>query len=162
MGWGMEEHANSSATASTAVMFLFLPLIACWLLPNARASGASTTTTQPAPPTFAMLPTPPTVPSHMQLDLLHWQVVWRYQDFARTRLARTDGAIALSLGSSAGAPVRLVDTFTSDGVPGGRRGAWDCWVADGQDRLAWAGQAGWLAGWWASRLAGWLARSVLQ
>ena len=58
-------------------------------------------------------------PSSLQLDLSHWQVVWRFADFQHTVLEAASGAIALSLGSPAGAPVRLVDTFTSDGVPGG-------------------------------------------
>ncbi|KAL4447333.1 hypothetical protein ABPG77_007366 [Micractinium sp. CCAP 211/92] len=60
------------------------------------------------------LPAPPP-----QLDLSHWQVVWRYSDYQATRLGRVEGAIALSVGSPAGALVRLVDTFSSDGVPGG-------------------------------------------
>ena len=71
---------------------------------------------------------PPPTPSHptlpprrlsLQLDLAHWQIVWRYTDFRRVVLVSTQGAIALSLGSTSGAPVRLVDTFTSDGIPGG-------------------------------------------
>lgn len=56
---------------------------------------------------------------YAQLDLSHWQVVWRYSAYQHTRLVRSEGAIALSSGSPAGAPVRLVDTFSSDGVPGG-------------------------------------------
>lgn len=51
----------------------------------------------------------------------HWQVVWRYEDYRRVALGRAEGAIALTQGSPAGGPVRLVDTFTSDGIAGGRR-----------------------------------------
>ncbi|PRW56562.1 serine threonine- kinase CTR1-like isoform X1 [Chlorella sorokiniana] len=60
-----------------------------------------------------------TLQNNRELDLAHWQIVWRYSDYRSVGLLRTQGAIALSLGSSSGAPVRLVDTFTSDGVPGG-------------------------------------------
>lgn len=72
----------------------------------------------PALPALTCIVKPPTVP---QLDLVHWQIVWRYSDYRTVGLLRTQGAIALSLGSPSGAPVRLVDTFTSDGVPGGER-----------------------------------------
>lgn len=54
-----------------------------------------------------------------QLDLPRWQVVWRYEDYEAVQLARTQGAIMLSPGSAWGAPVRVVDTFTSDGIMGG-------------------------------------------
>ncbi|PSC72410.1 Serine threonine-kinase CTR1 [Micractinium conductrix] len=60
-----------------------------------------------------------TLTNNRELELSHWQVVWRFADFQHTVLEAASGAIALSLGSPAGAPVRLVDTFTSDGVPGG-------------------------------------------
>ncbi|KAL4443548.1 hypothetical protein ABPG75_011285 [Micractinium tetrahymenae] len=59
-----------------------------------------------------------TLTNNRELDLSHWQVVWRYSAYQSLRLERTEGAIALSVGSPAGAPVRLVDTFSSDGVPG--------------------------------------------
>jgi hypothetical protein len=55
----------------------------------------------------------------MQLDLSHWQIVWRYSDYRHVLLQRVDGAIQLSTGSASGAPVRLVDTFLNDGIPGG-------------------------------------------
>lgn len=54
-----------------------------------------------------------------QLGTLNWQLVWRYADYRSVVLTGADGAIALSLGSTSGAPVRLVDTFTSDGITGG-------------------------------------------
>lgn len=57
--------------------------------------------------------------SPLQVSMGHWQVVYRYADFRRVRLRATDGAIVLTYGSDRGAPVRLVDSFSSDGVEGG-------------------------------------------
>ncbi len=59
-------------------------------------------------------------PCAVQIDMSHWQVVWRYEDYQRVRLSSAEGAIALTPGSPGGAPVRLVDTFSSDGIMGGR------------------------------------------
>lgn len=49
----------------------------------------------------------------------HWQLVWTYDNSQHIILASTDGAISLSGGSPGGAPVRLVDTFTTEGISGG-------------------------------------------
>lgn len=74
-----------------------------------------------------------TITNNRELDLLHWQVVWRFADFRHVVLSRADGAIQLSPGSPSGAPVRLVDTFQNDGIPGGgRRGLWGAGAASGR------------------------------
>lgn len=66
-----------------------------------------------------------TLQNNRELATLNWQVVFMFADYTRVRLRGVDGAIPLSLGSTAGAPVRVVDTFTTDGIPGGA----PCWVA---------------------------------
>ncbi len=78
-------------------------------------------------------------PLALQLDLAHWQIVWRFSDYRTVGLLRTQGAIALSLGSPSGAPVRLVDTFTSDGVPGGERRVAGCFAVPFHMSMATAG-----------------------
>jgi hypothetical protein len=57
--------------------------------------------------------------SCMQMDTLHWQTVFRFRDFRSFVLDDVSGAIALSIGSAAGMPVRLVDEFDSLGIEGG-------------------------------------------
>ncbi len=59
----------------------------------------------------------------MQLDLTHWQVVWFPEYHSGIKLASAEGAIILTTGSPAGSPVRLVDTYTSDGIQGGELSA---------------------------------------
>jgi hypothetical protein len=60
-----------------------------------------------------------TLTNNRDLDLAHWQLVWRFSDYRGVLLQRTDGAIQLSAGSVTGQPCRLVDTFQNDGIPGG-------------------------------------------
>ncbi|KAI3428099.1 hypothetical protein D9Q98_006482 [Chlorella vulgaris] len=60
-----------------------------------------------------------TLTNNRDLDLAHWQLVWRFSDYRGVLLKRTDGAIQLSAGSVTGQPCRLVDTFQNDGIPGG-------------------------------------------
>lgn len=63
-----------------------------------------------------------TITNFRELDLTRWQLVYRYQDAARLRLAAAEGAIPVSYGSAAGAPVRVVDDWTVDVPAGG--GSW--------------------------------------
>ena len=51
----------------------------------------------------------------------NWQLVYRYKDYSRIKLLNATGATVLTLGSTSGAPVRLVDPFTLDasGIPAG-------------------------------------------
>lgn len=60
------------------------------------------------------------ITNNREVSMSHWQLVWTYDTFSHVLLSTTDGAIALTAGSPGGAPVRLVDTFTTDGIaPGG-------------------------------------------
>ncbi|GAB4813021.1 hypothetical protein N2152v2_000067 [Parachlorella kessleri] len=58
-----------------------------------------------------------TITNNREMDMTHWQVVWRYADYEHLRLGSAQGAIVLTAGSPAGGPVRVVDTYTSDGIP---------------------------------------------
>ena len=96
----------------------------------------------------------------------HWQVVYRYTDYRRVKLIATDGAIALTYGTDTGAPVRLVDSFNSDGVMGGelpclpaclsRRGSRARLTGWRRSRWAWhhwLHASSWASSWMASRWA---------
>ena len=59
-----------------------------------------------------------TINNNREVVMSHWQLVWTYDSFQNIILAGAEGAISLTGGSPGGAPVRLVDSFTTNGING--------------------------------------------
>lgn len=57
-----------------------------------------------------------TISNSREVVMSHWQLVWTYDSYQNIIMSGAEGAIALTGGSPGGAPVRLVDSFTTNGI----------------------------------------------